>query len=97
MDTKVQHAVDTFCQIFPPAKIGDYSHATDMKRLLEIAYQAYLAEENVSAADFETALASAHPDIETEAIKECAEDCRKIVPDMKSIVKFLDEKYYLKK
>lgn len=97
MDTNVQHAVDTFCQIFPPAKIGDYSHATDTKRLLEIAYQAYLAHENVSAADFETALTSAHPEIATEAIKECAEDCRKIVSTAKETIKYLDEKGYLVK
>lgn len=97
MNSKVKKAVDTFCQIFPPAKIGDYSHATDMKRLLEIAYQAYLAEENVRTEDFETALSSVHPEIATEAIKECADDCRKIVSDMKEIVKYLDEKGYLVK
>lgn len=97
MDPKVKKAVDTFCQIFPPAKNGDYSHATDMKRLLEIAYQAYLAEENVTAEDFETALASVHPEIAPEAIKECAEDCRKIVSDMKELLKHLDEKGYLVK
>lgn len=97
MDSKVKKAVDTFCQIFPLAKIGDYSHATDMKRLLEIAYQAYLAEENVTAEDFETALASVHPEIAPEAIKECAEDCRKIVSDMKELLKHLDEKGYLVK
>lgn len=95
MNTNVKKAVDTFCRIFPPDKIGDYSHATDMKRLLEIAYQAYLAEENVSEKDFEEALSIAHTDIAPEAIKECAEDCRKIVSDMKEIVKYLDEKYYL--
>lgn len=97
MDSKVKHAVDTFCQIFPPAKIGDYSHATDMKRLLEIAYQAYLAGEKVSAADFEAALSSVHPDVAPEAIKECAEDCRKIVSDAKETIKYLDEMSYLVK
>lgn len=97
MNTNLKKAVDTFCQIFPPAKIGDYSHATDMKRLLEIAYQAYLAEENVSEKDFEEALSTARPDIAPEAIKECAENCRKIVSDMKEIVKYLDEKGYLVK
>lgn len=97
MNTNVKKAVDSFCQIFPIDKIGDYSHATDMKRLLEIAYQAYLAEENVRTEDFETALSSVHPEIATEAIKECAEDCRKIVSDMKEIVRYLDEKDYLVK
>ena len=95
MKPNLKKAVETFCKIFPPAKIGDYSHATDMKRLLEIAYQAYLAQENVSEKDFEEVLSTAHPDIAQEAIKECAEDCRKIVSDMKEIVKYLDEKYYL--
>lgn len=97
MDTKVKEAVKTFCQIFPIDKIGDYSHATDMKRLLEIAYQAYLASENVSAADFEAALTSVHPEIAVEAIKECAEDCRKIVSDTKETIKYLDEMSYLVK
>lgn len=97
MDSKVKKAVDTFCQIFPLAKIGDYSHATDMKRLLEIAYQAYLAEENVTAEDFETALASVHPEIAPEDIKECAEDCRKIVSCAKTTIKYLDDKGYLVK
>lgn len=97
MNTDVKKAVDKFCQIFPPAKIGDYSHATDIKRLLEIAYQAYLSEENVSGKDFEEALSTARPDIAPESIKECAEDCRKIVSDMKEIVKYLDEKGYLVK
>ena len=94
MNTKVKSTVNTFCQIFPIDKIGDYSHATDMKRLLEIAYQAYLAGENVSAADFETALTSAHPEVAPEAIKECAEDCRKIVSDAKGTIKYLDEMSY---
>ena len=97
MNTKVKDAVNTFCQIFPIDKIGDYSHATDMKRLLEIAYQAYLAGEKVSAADFEAALSSVHPDVAPEAIKECAEDCRKIVSNMKELVEYLDEKGYLVK
>lgn len=95
MNTKVKDAVKTFCQIFPTDKIGDYSHTTDMKRLLEIAYQAYLAGENVGIADFEAALASAHPEVVPKAIKECAEDCHKIVSDAKEIVKYLDEKGYL--
>ena len=97
MNTNVKKAVDTFCQIFPPAKIGDYSHPMDMKRLLEIAYQAYLAEENVSEKNFEEALSTAHTDIAPEAIKKCAEDCRKIVSDKKEIIKYLDEKGYLVK
>ena len=97
MNTKVKDAVNTFCQIFPIDKIGDYSHATDMKRLLEIAYQAYLAGENVSATDFETALTSIHSNVATDAIKECAEDCRKIVSNMKELIKYLDEKGYLVK
>ena len=69
----------------------------DTKRLFEIAYKAYLAEENVSAADFETALTSIHSNVATEAIKECAEDCRKIVSNMKELIKYLDEKGYLVK
>ena len=97
MNTKVKDAVNTFCQIFPIDKIGDYSHATDMKRLLEIAYQAYLAGENVSATDFETALTSIYSNVATDAIKECAEDCRKIVSNMKELVEYLDEKGYLVK
>lgn len=97
MNTKVKDAVNIFCQIFPIDKIGDYSHATDMKRLLEIAYQAYLAEENVSAADFETALTSIYPEIATDALKDCAEDCRKIVSAAKETIKYLDEKGYLVK
>lgn len=97
MNIKVEKAVKTFCQIFPPAKIGDYSHATDMKRLLEIAYQVYLAEETVTAKDFETALTVAHPEIAPEAINECAEACCKIVSNMKELVKYLDEKGYLVK
>lgn len=95
MNTNVKKAVDTFCQIFPPAKIGDYSHATDKKRLLEIAYQAYITGENVSEKDFEEALTSSHQDTAQEAIKKCAEDCRKIVSDMKELLKYLDEKHYL--
>ena len=63
--------------------------------MLEIAYQAYLAEENVTAEDFEAALTSVHPEIAPEAIKECAEDCWKIVSDMKGLLKYLDEKHYL--
>lgn len=97
MNTKVKEAVKSFCQNFPIVKIGDYSHPMDTKRLIEIAYQAYLAEENVSAADFETALTSIHSEIATEAIKDCAEDCRKIVSNMKELVKYLDEKGYLVK
>ena len=97
MNTKVKEAVKSFCQNFPIVKIGDYSHPMDMKRLLEIAYQAYLAEENVSAADFETALTSIYPEIATETIKDCAEDCRKIVSAAKETIKYLDEKGYLVK
>lgn len=94
---KVKEAVNTFCQIFPIDKIGDYSHATDMKRLLEIAYLAYLAGENVSVKDFEVELTHAHPEVAPTAIKECAEDCRKIVSDAKEIIKYLDEMHYLVK
>lgn len=46
-------------------------------------------------ADFEAALASAHPEVVPKAIKECAEDCHKIVSDAKENVKYLDEKGYL--
>ena len=97
MDSKVKHAVDTFCQNFPIVKIGDYSHPMDTKRLLEIAYQAYLAEETVSTADFEAALTSKHPGLAPEDIKKCAEDCRKIVSNTKETIKYLDEKGYLVK
>ena len=95
MNTKVKDAVNTFCQIFPIDKIGDYSHVTDKKRLLEIAYQAYITGENVSEKDFEEALTSSHQDTAQEAIKKCAEDCRNIVSDMKELLKYLDEKHYL--
>ena len=95
MEEEVKKAVNSFCTIFPIAKVGDYSHPTDTKRLLEIAYQADIANDNVTTDAFEKELSSVNQSTEITVIQSCAKDCCEIISKAKSTIKYLDEMGYL--
>lgn len=97
MNPKVEKEINSFCTIFPIAKVGDYSHPTDTKRLLEIAYQAYIANDNITTDILEKELSAVNPSINKNVLQSCAEDCYKIISNAKSTIKYLDEMGYLLK